>query len=168
MSTCGYGHPGQAASGFAGTNARSGCTSCTAPDSGALMMAAGSNDEARGSGRSRSPPTPPPGPGPNHQDGGPRLHCRLRTSSPGLWLVRPQPARLRDEGRRCTVPATAWLAGAAGRATRLPDVTSGTARTWRGRWHPESASGAVISPGCRPARAPNAARSPARGPPEPV
>ncbi|CFE43802.1 Uncharacterised protein [Mycobacterium tuberculosis] len=69
---------------------------------------------------------------------------------------------------RCTVPATAAGRGCWTRNAPT-STTSGTARTWRSRATRNVSKRCVSGyfTCCRPARAPNAARSPARGSPEP-
>ena len=169
----GVGHPGEPAGGRRTRSHRARSTS-HAPDPG-QRADDGRRDGPRGR-RSRA--------GRGHHRRARRLgpdHRDLRAAPgtkaahrqiPGVWLVKPC-APVRHCATRppphCTAPATA---GGKGWWTRSgpTSTTSGTAPTSRSRAtrNPSRRCGSGFSTSCRPARAPSAGRSPAKGSPEPA
>lgn len=147
----GVGHPGQAATGRRARTHRAGCTSHAPHPSQRADDGRRDGTRGRGSRAGRDHHRRPPGPGPSHRDlraapGTEAAHRQI----PGLWLVQPAlpPGAARPGRRRAARCPLQRLAGAAGRATRLPRRLLGQ-RGRGGRGRPGmSASGAfrVISP----------------------
>ena len=169
----GVGHPGQPAGGRRTRNHRARSTS-HAPDPG-QRADDGRRDGPRGrrSRTGRGHHRRAPRPGPDHRDlraapGTEAAHRQI----PGVRLVESCAPARRCATRpppHCTAPATA---GGRGCWTRNgpTSTTSGTAQTSRSRAtpNPSRRCGSGCFTWCRPAPAPNAGRSPARGSPEPA